>query len=155
MGAFMTQEDEALIVRICVQSGDLAARQILSELIDGLEMLDLDQEELATIELVLAEVINNVVEHAYPDRAKGGPIRVHCAQRDDGLQVTVFDEGIEMPEGKAPAGKRHDLNVDMMDLPEGGFGWFMIHDLTKDIEYKRVGWENRLSMRFEVGTDLM
>lgn len=149
------EEEEGLLLRICVQSGSMASRQILQELTAGLAVLDLDQDEITNIELVIAEVVNNIVEHAYPETTSKGPIRLHCVKRDNGLWVTVLDEGIEMPEGKAPAGEPHNLNVDMMDMPEGGFGWSMIHDLTKDVEYKRVGWENRLSMRFEVGADLI
>ncbi|MEL7081583.1 MAG: ATP-binding protein, partial [Pseudomonadota bacterium] len=57
-----------------------------------------------------------------------------------------------MPDGETPLGRPANLNVDKMDLPEGGFGWFLIKDLAKDVDYKRVGWENRLSLRLAVAT---
>jgi serine/threonine-protein kinase RsbW len=40
--------------------------------------------------------------------------------------------------------------VDLMDLPEGGFGWFLIKDLAKDVVYARVEGENRLQLRVAV-----
>ena len=37
------------------------------------------------------------------------------------------------------------------DLPEGGFGWGMIRDLTDDLSYRRDGARNEL--RFTVDLD--
>jgi len=34
------------------------------------------------------------------------------------------------------------------DLPEGGFGWFMMQSLTQEIGYKRIKNENVLSLTF-------
>ncbi|WP_348540063.1 hypothetical protein [Ruegeria sp. HKCCE4148] len=36
-------------------------------------------------------------------------------------------------------------------MPEGGFGWFLIHQLTSDIQYERRDGCNRLSLRFNFG----
>lgn len=44
----------------------MAVRKALKELLDGLAPLDLDIEEMGTVELVMAEALNNIVEHAYP-----------------------------------------------------------------------------------------
>jgi serine/threonine-protein kinase RsbW len=44
----------------------MAVRKALKELLDGLASLDLDIEEMGTVELVMAEAPNNIVEHAYP-----------------------------------------------------------------------------------------
>ena len=48
-------------------------------------------------------------------------------------------------------GKPANLDVAFEDLPEGGFGWFLIQDLAKDVLYARVENENRLSLRLAVG----
>ena len=41
-------------------------------------------------------------------------------------------------------------DVPMQDMPEGGFGWFLIKDLAKDVTYHRVKAENHLSLRLAV-----
>ena len=53
-------------IRISIDSTQMAVRKALKELLDGLSPLDLDIEEMGTVELVMAEALNNIVEHAYP-----------------------------------------------------------------------------------------
>ena len=136
--------------RVCVQSGQFAVREVLSQFFDCLKPLDLDVEESGTIEMVLAEALNNIVEHAYPPSCPPGPIVVECAQRQDGLVLKIKDEGKAMPDGKMPLGMLSSLDVELDDLPEGGFGWFLISHLAKDVKYQRVGLENHLDIRLAV-----
>lgn len=122
-------------------------RDALQQLLDGLRPLSLDIEEVGTVELVMAEALNNIVEHAYPNGDPVGPINIECKQRRDGLVLTVTDQGRSMPDGRTPLGAPVDVNVPLNEMPEGGFGWFLIKDLAKDITYRRVDVENRLSLR--------
>jgi serine/threonine-protein kinase RsbW len=113
----------------------------------------LSPDHRTTAEVVLAEVLNNIVEHAYADRA--GSISVAIRQTGAGLNCLVTDEGNPMPGGQLPAGNHPaqrdgmpdlqlgDLQLD--DLPEGGFGWYLIRRLTRDLEYSRNGQQNWLS----------
>ena len=55
-----------------------------------------------------------------------------------------------MPNGQLPLGMAQDVDVDMMDLPDGGFGWFLIKDLAKDVRYHRIGEVNQLDLRLAV-----
>lgn len=137
-------------IEITLQSGPGAARRGLAELMKALGPLGLDIEEAGTVELVMAEALNNVVEHAYPKDTPDGPIRIRCKHSRDGLHLIIIDEGQGMPDGKTPLGETVNLNVDMRDMPEGGFGWFLIRDLAKDVEYLRKGWENHLCLRLAV-----
>ena len=138
-------------VNITVNSGEMAVRTALEKLQAALSPLKLTPEEAGSVELVMAEALNNVVEHAYPKGSPPGPIRVQATHKGDGLHLSVVDEGIGMPEGKLPLGIPAQVDVDFFDLPEGGFGWFLIKDLAKDVEYKRLGWENHLTLRLAVG----
>ncbi|WP_343080229.1 ATP-binding protein [Ostreiculturibacter nitratireducens] len=108
-------------------------------------MRRMTSEEAGTMELVLAEVLNNIVEHAYAGR-KGGMIDLSISVTGRGLEVRVADQGLPMPGGVLPAGLAPSLKMSggTQDLPEGGFGWFLIHDLTQDIDYLRDGRTNRL-----------
>ncbi|MEP0963270.1 MAG: ATP-binding protein [Roseobacter sp.] len=134
-----------------VESDELAVRDALGHFLEALKPLQLNTEETSTVELVLAEVLNNIVEHAYPASAPSGPIALSCVHKPDGLYVEIKDQGRTMPDGKMPIGQLSSLDVDMEDLPEGGFGWFLIKNLAKDVTYERVGKENRLQLRLLVG----
>lgn len=147
----MTKQELPCDFRVCVQSGEMAVRAALSELMTNLKPLTLDVEEEGTVELVLAEALNNVVEHGYPKENDAGPIAISCSQQDDGLHFEIRDKGLPMPDGQAPIGMAADVSVPMEDMPEGGFGWFLIQDLAKDVKYKRNGDENLLNLRIAVG----
>lgn len=133
-----------------VESGQCAAREALAQFFECLRPLNLDLEEEGTIELVLAEVLNNIVEHAYPPTSDGGPITIHCVQTPNGLSVLIKDRGSAMPDGKLPLGEMAPVNVDLDDMPEGGFGWFLIQHLARDVSYTRVNNETHLNMRLAV-----
>ena len=137
-------------IHISVVSGQMAVREALGQLLDGLKPLALDVEEAGTVELVMAEALNNIVEHAYPDGEISGPIDITCSHRNDGLHLTVVDSGRAMPNGQTPVGAAADLDVDFCDMPEGGFGWFLIKDLAKDVTYQRQDAENQLCLRLAV-----
>jgi len=136
--------------RISVQSSELAVRDALRQLLEGLKPLSLDVEEAGTVELVMAEALNNIVEHAYPGDDPTGSIEITCEHAKDGLHLTVVDTGQGMPDGQTPVGAAVDLDVDLCDMPEGGFGWFLIKDLAKDVVYRRDALENHLSLRLAV-----
>ncbi|WP_299139136.1 ATP-binding protein [uncultured Tateyamaria sp.] len=138
------------VFRISVQSSEMAVREALQKLLDGLGPLALDVEESGTVELVMAEALNNIVEHAYPPSDPAGPIHITCMHAKDGLHLTVVDHGRGMPDGQTPLGAAANLDVDLCDMPEGGFGWFLIKDLAKDVAYQRVEPENHLTLRLAV-----
>ncbi len=139
-------------VHVSVESSETAVRTALTELLKGLAPLKLNVDDAGTVELVMAEALNNIVEHAYPAGDPPGPIKVSCMHAADGLHVLVVDQGRTMPDGEIPKGATVDLNVDFLDMPEGGFGWFLIKDLADEIRYERVDWENRLMFRLAIGT---
>jgi serine/threonine-protein kinase RsbW len=106
-------------------------------------------DEAGTMELVLAEVFNNIVEHAFAD---GGPGQIELTiSRDElGLMCRIADDGAPMPEGRLPAGRLPSNAVAVEDLPEGGFGWFLIRDLTRELSYVRDGSRNLLMFRLPI-----
>ena len=118
-------------------------REGLARMLTMAPLCHLSDDRRATAELVLAEVLNNVVEHAYADQA--GPVLVSIGQTPQGLCCTVTDRGKAMPGGTVPEGRCPDpLERALEDLPEGGFGWHLIHSLTAELRYARVDDSNRL-----------
>ncbi len=111
--------------------------------------IGLADEQTGGIEIVLAEVVNNIVEHAY-EGLPPGQVLVSGKAAKGTLQLQVADQGKALPDGRLPAGKPADVSGPVSDLPEGGFGWFMIRTLTRDIRYRRDGGSNRLDLTFDL-----
>jgi len=105
----------------------------------------------AQLELVLAEVLNNVAEHAYRGRPDGC-IELRMEYGDPVLHFSVEDLGVPMPGGTLPAGNAPPTSVDTPDMPEGGFGWFIIRQLVDDISYQCHEGRNVLRFCMTVGT---
>jgi len=102
---------------------------------------DLSLARLRDLELVLAESLNNVVEHAYAD-AGLGEVRLNVS-RDAGLvRLEIGDDGIVMPTTFAQGSTGEEPH------DEGGRGWLLIRSLCKSVEYQRVSERNRLILEF-------
>lgn len=137
---------------VCITGNEHAVRDGLAQVMMCLMPLALSDDDTSTIELVLAETLNNVIEHALSDSQVATTIEIRGAfDASNGLRMTVIDRGAPMPTDKAPVGKAPDLDVSTDDLPEGGFGWFMIHTLASDVRYTRVGEANHLILQLPVG----
>jgi serine/threonine-protein kinase RsbW len=134
-------------VQLALQSTPLAVRHALSGLFRDDRLGGLKEHQRSTAELLLAEVLNNVVEHAYAGGV--GEIEVTVARCGRSLMFQITDHGAEMPGQVLPAGILADCRAGQ-DLPEGGFGWHMIRALAKDVDYRRRDSRNELSFRLEL-----
>lgn len=93
-----------------------------------------------TAETVLVEALNNVVEHAHAGKDDGQVVLETNLQGSE-ISCQVWDDGVEMPNGTLPAGVLPDVDTELDDLPEGGFGWYLIRTLTESLTYERKpGW---------------
>ena len=124
------------------------ARNGIGRIMGQLKDHGLPEEDRSSVEIALAEAINNVVEHACADH-EDGRVQTRCDLRQECLCVIIRDNGSPMPGLKVPALGENDLSGPRASLPEGGFGWNLIHQLTRAIDYSRSGDENRLSLCFE------
>ncbi len=98
-----------------------------------------------TTQIILAEVLNNVVEHAY-GFVPGHPMVLSLRFGLDGIACEIRDEGKPMPWGGLPAGIMPMVDREKPEeLPEGGFGWALVRDLTCDLRYSREQGCNRLT----------
>ena len=128
-----------------IQSCPHSIRDTLSRIHAILLDRGIGREGIGTCEIVLAEVLNNIVEHAYGERPDGR-IRLTLFFGEGCLRARIEDRGAAMPGSALPQGRQANLDVPLPDLPEGGFGWFMIHNLTEDLKYQRNGDVNRLDL---------
>ncbi|HGG05438.1 MAG TPA: ATP-binding protein [Aliiroseovarius sp.] len=127
----------------------MSLRGALSKSKTFLRNLDFPQDLIGPVELVLAEAVNNIIEHAYAGGIHGiVDLTISCVDGD--LMFSILDDGLPMPDDRLPEGDAHNLDCDTEDLPEGGFGWFMIRELTSDLVYTRTGNRNRLEFRMSL-----
>lgn len=126
-----------------------SVRRALSRARVVFRAMSIPEEHSGIAEIVLAEVLNNIVEHAYQDHGRG-VIELCVRAVPDALEFTIRDDGLPMPDGKPPSRHPHDLSVPFEGLPEGGFGWLMIHELTQGLSYRRIGNRNELRFRLDI-----
>lgn len=128
---------------------EFAARDALCAVMKRLREMGLAEDQMGGVEIALAEVVNNIVEHAYAD-LDPGDIFLNAQFEDDQLKVHIKDRGHPLPDGELPEGRPADVSGAVDDLPEGGFGWFMIRTLARDIRYRREDGCNRLFLSFDL-----
>lgn len=100
---------------------------------------------LGTIELVWAEALNNIAEHAYAG-LEPGTVHIDAVIEGTGVSAIIRDRGKPLPGLTVPEAQLPDSNGPSESLPEGGFGWFLINDLCESVTYRRKNGENQLSL---------
>ena len=142
-----TAQSDCDLAVFCVASTSLAVREALRAVLLHPMMEHLSDDARGHIELVLAEAMNNVVEHAYD--CADGKIELRLLRDQGQLLCEVVDSGVAMPDGQLPIGAAQQLGREC-DLPEGGFGWFLIRSLTENLAYKRSDARNYLSFQLKL-----
>lgn len=136
------------------QSGRFTARRVLGELTQKLTETGLQPEQVQTTELVVAEALNNVMEHACEEK-DGIAVALDLRRSDASIEVEIRDAGRPMP-GLDLSATHHrrmsgpDTDVPFYALPEGGFGWFLIYDLTDSVSYAHQDNCNTLRLRISI-----
>ncbi|CUK11602.1 Serine-protein kinase RsbW [Ruegeria denitrificans] len=120
----------------------------IAQLSQRLSAQGLPTHKAGDVKIALAEAINNVIEHAYADITPA-KVKVRCRLHQNWLEILISDTGNPLPGFRVPDGIPASLGSTIDELPEGGFGWFLIHELTSDIRYERSNGCNRLSLRFD------
>ena len=115
----------------------------LSALSEAIARASVREDTRDDLMVVLAEVMNNIVLHAYGGGT--GWIEVSVRRVTDRLEVETRDAGRPLPPVLLQGGTLPPEVEVPDDLPEGGFGWFLIHSLVNDMIYERAEGENRLS----------
>lgn len=137
--------EPAPVSRFLFRSRPEAVRRVIGGVMGGLTHAELDGDARDSLQLVLAEVLNNTVEHACgnrPDKV----IELTVCVSGDMIQCEVTDDGLPMPGDALPSGLLPDPDA----LPEGGFGWFLIRHLTSDLAYRRDAGRNRVSFSIPI-----
>ncbi|MCQ0091927.1 ATP-binding protein [Roseovarius sp. M141] len=130
-----------------VRATERAISAGLADMRSFLEASGLDADACGTAEIVLAEALNNIAEHAFA-MTTAGTISVTLAPGQRTLTAQIVDTGAALPGLGPPAGQLPPFGATTSSLPEGGFGWFLIQTLTECLRYKRHDEQNHLCLRF-------
>lgn len=135
----------------CV-ANELEARRCICDVLSTLVSAGLLTKQAQDVELVLAEALNNIVEHAYVER-RDGTVFLQAHLMPDSLTIRLRDTGRPLPFGRIPKTKLVEPSKELGILPEGGFGWFLIHSLTSAVQYERQNGTNHLSLFFRLAPE--
>lgn len=128
---------------------ELDTRHALSSIMARLRQIGLPDEQAGSIEIALAEVVNNIVEHAYANIDKG-EVLIRAVVGPGDIRVLLVDWGPPLPGARLPDCCPASLGEKTADLPEGGFGWFLIHTIARNIHYRRFLGRNHLRLTFRL-----
>lgn len=132
-----------MIAQLAFSASFAGVRDALAALMAGPILADVPDDDRAMAELVLAEALNNIVEHAYAGTCSG-EITLTLWQSEGEVACRITDRGHAMPDEELPVGKLAD-HTHTAELPEGGFGWYLIRTLSRDLRYARLGTLNELT----------
>jgi serine/threonine-protein kinase RsbW len=112
----------------------------------------LSSQSIGSLELCVAEAVDNCIEHAYAGQ-DGHGIRVRWVQDGSKIAIYVYDEGRSMDPAHLVAQAIPSLlEVDPANpdsLGPRGRGLLFIHRIMSEVSYDREGGYNRLHMLFD------
>ncbi|PJE79320.1 Serine-protein kinase RsbW [invertebrate metagenome] len=107
---------------------------LLSAAIVGIcHQYEMSAKKIWQVELSVTECITNIIKHAYKSQA-GNSINVTVAALKNGLEITLYDSGIPLPENilKIPVALQ---NKDLADLNIRGRGLYLVRTLMDSFKY--------------------
>ena len=101
-----------------------------------------DEQTLKKVELASEEAIANIILHGYQDRI--GQITVEVKRQGDALVLTFRDQAPPFNPLEHNSGFDPDIPLEEREI--GGLGIFLMRQYMDDIEYKREGSANVLTL---------
>lgn len=117
---------------------------LLGKCVNGLaSSLKFSVIESHNIELCVVEAINNIIEHGYKS-LPGNIVNVTISVNSNKLIIIISDNGITNINKPK---KELDYNPnDIPNLPERGFGMYLINRIMDSMEYESVSNTNYLTL---------
>jgi serine/threonine-protein kinase RsbW len=137
-------ENGLLQLKLPANIGSL--RELRDFIRHGAQAAALPEAQLDRLDLVMEEIVMNVINYAYPGGERGTVEVGYAVESQGKLLVQVSDTGRAFdPLAKNPP----DLRLGLADRPIGGLGIFLVKQITRSINYSRVGNRNILTFCLE------
>ncbi|MBO6883482.1 MAG: ATP-binding protein [Marivita sp.] len=136
--------DSPILLALCLPALNVATPDVLRACINALagsKAAPLGDD----VQIVLAEAVNNIVEHAYICMGFGA-LALRISLTGQSLKIDLIDWGCPLPNLSLPAGHAPEPET----LSEGGYGWLLIRSLVSTLEYQRLADSNQLSLHFDL-----
>ena len=105
--------------------------------------LQLDMHVAMKLQLAMEEMVTNVIFYAYPE-GTSADITLIAESDDKEVTFVLSDSGKPFdPTAKEDA----DLDVNPMDLEQGGMGILIVKNIMNEVSYQRLGDMNQLTMK--------
>jgi anti-sigma regulatory factor (Ser/Thr protein kinase) len=131
----------AIDITIVNQGGQLAR---VAGLLDRLGAEHhLAPEVLADMQVALDEVLRNIMNYAYTDKAEH-EIHIRLQVLDNVLDAVIEDDGAPFDPLAIPA---PDISKPLRERRVGGVGIHFVRKLMDEVAYNRAGERNRLVLR--------
>ena len=93
---------------------------------------NLDKASIYAVKLAVDEACSNIMEHAYSGKDKG-EILCSCEIIDNGLKVTLYDNGNPLNPNEVP---KFDSHTPLEEIEPRGAGIFLINQLMDQVHYE-------------------
>jgi len=101
-------------------------------------------KKISVIELALEEILVNIYNYAYKDMNLDGTVEITCHLADQqSFVIRIIDSGVPFDILTA---KEPDITAEIDDRQIGGLGIFLVKQLMDDVQYKRDGGKNILTL---------
>ncbi len=128
-------------------ASDLQNVRLASVCVNRLCSTVFNEEDSNTIELCVAEALNNCVKHAYCNSSSAA-ITTELQIGADNLTINIIDTGNSMPDGMIE-NSGEELVFDPSDpdsLPEGGMGIIIMKQTMDSVLYNSQNGVNTLTL---------
>jgi serine/threonine-protein kinase RsbW len=104
----------------------------------------LPADVLRSLQVAVDEVVSNVIKYAWPS---GGTheVLLRVGLRSDHVEVEIVDDGVPFDPRDPPPPPAFELEAG--GLPIGGRGLRLVDRLMDEVDYTRLGNQNRLRIR--------
>lgn len=135
-------------LNICLKQSEdfLSVRKGLRDIKSQVLRTGLAIQDFQSIELVLAEVLNNIVEHG-DIPYNPSDVQLTWELYDNQFCAMIIDPGVAYNPKITSTLNSEDIGSLPNELPEGGFGWSLVVALCSAIKYERFDQRNVLNLK--------
>jgi serine/threonine-protein kinase RsbW len=140
-----------LRLQIAIKSVQTEVTNVATRITKWLTSHAVSPDVVGELELVMAEALNNVVEHGYL-YSEDGEIDILVTLTNEFMTIKITDSGRKF-DGPPPFKEMDVESFNFEELPEGGFGWNLIHSMTDEVEFEFADQQNRLTLKRNLRVD--